>query len=319
MSLLYFDTSVIHPIAEQGAGGRIKSLLQSHGAEAFASIQNLVEAWRNPDAAARAPVVRALLQVARDREVEPLQHQAVLALVGEMLAHNHWDWLLPKPNPAFIRRDRARRRFAWERVRDDPSYRPAGMDGEFLYNTVGEAMRRQRIRRQANVAGATIPDPVVDPAIAERLAPLVQPLSKPEAYWRQQMGAAWWHGVVEGDPTVADLRDWLLSYLDVRRLDVESWMRFWLQEVDSAALQVTRVEGLVDYFQPDRTVDAGNWGDINHAGFAVGRDYLLTADRNFYEALQKVRQQPDTPIAEPILIDRAAPDIHGVIKSALGW
>ena len=48
---------------------------------------------------------------------------------------------------------------------------------------------------------------------------------------------------------------------------------------------------LVDFFNCDRKSDPGDWGDINHAAFAVGRDYPLTADRNFYESLLKARVQ----------------------------
>jgi hypothetical protein len=75
----------------------------------------------------------------------------------------------------------------------------------------------------------------------------------------------------------------------------------------------------VDFFNRDRKAEPGDWGDINHAAFAVGRDYLLTADRNFYEALVKVREQPRMRMASPLLANRTAPDIYVEVKSVLGW
>jgi hypothetical protein len=95
-------------------------------------------------------------------------------------------------------------------------------------------------------------------------------------------------------------------------------MNFWLAEVKDAAIPITRVEGLVDFFQPDRKADRGNWGDINHAGFAVGRDYLLTADVNFHETLVKVHARPHVSMAVPVLVTRTAPDILAEIRDKLG-
>jgi hypothetical protein len=96
-------------------------------------------------------------------------------------------------------------------------------------------------------------------------------------------------------------------------------MRFWLAELDDLAVAPLRAASLVDFFNRDRKGDPGDWGDINHAAFAVGRDYLLTADRNFYEALLKVRAQPRVTLATPLIVNRTAPDVYLEVKSALRW
>jgi hypothetical protein len=324
---LYIDNSVLEPIAQQDVGGRVKALLQRHHARAFASIQNLVEAWRIPDEVRppgqieRAKLVRVLLQVARDREEDALQYRAVRAAVAQ-LRHHHPDWLVEQERFRDFLEHRARRRKVWQEVQRDATYVSEEMVefDRFLRNSIGGSMRNQKRRRELRLVGGSLPIPIADPEIRTRLEPLVARLPEQEAFWRVQTAAGWWNALFEGDGGVRrDIRDWLLPYLKVSQLDIEAWTRFWLEEADAAALSVTRLKGLVDYFQPDRRVESGNWGDINHAGFAIGRDFFLTADRDFHEALLKVKAELGATMANPVLVDRAAPDIHAEIRSVLGW
>jgi len=320
---LYFDTSALEPIARQGAGGRVKALLKAHDAVATASVQNLVEIWRMPDTVTtvtRPQLLRALLQVARDHEVEPNAYRAVLAVVRQ-LQSRHPDWVEPTPDLRAIHRRSARQREIWTQLRNDASYRPKGVVAydPFLRGLIANSERVQKLRRRADRAGLVLPSPVTEPTIAARLQPLVDALPAPDAYWRQQTGAAWWLAMTRADAGVRDLFDWGRPHLALHRIDVEGWMRFWLDELDPATIPITRVIGLMDYFQTERKIDRGNWGDINHSGFAIGRDYLITADRNFYEALRKTGSQPGVQIATPLLIDRDAADIWLEIKSGLRW
>src|SRR5260370_25315743 len=89
---LYFDNSVLDPVAAQVAGGRLKRLLKDHRAVAFASIQNLIEFFRiDQDDGKRAKRIRTLFQVARARETEPLLYQDIPARVRHIRKH-HPDW-----------------------------------------------------------------------------------------------------------------------------------------------------------------------------------------------------------------------------------
>jgi hypothetical protein len=148
------------------------------------------------------------------------------------------------------------------------------------------------------------------------MGPLFDALPAPEGHWREHMGLAYWAALEANDELGSNLKDWLGPHLRFERVGTEPWMRFWLTELDAAAVPRMRVEGMTDYFQ--EKVDSGNAGDIEHAGYGVGRDYLLTADKDFHRILKLVEQQP-TKIARSMLVDRNAPDIVAAIAIVLGW
>jgi len=313
MTLLYFDNSVLDPIAAQGVGGRVKKLLTDRSAQAFASTQNLIESWRIADDGVRANLVRTIIQVARDREEMPLMLDMVRSVVRQM-RHRHPDWLRPDPDLRLQRRDVERRREAWRQVKANAAYVPKGvtLGKQFLKEAVAESRRRHAAHRALRRAGEKARNP-------PKIQALVDALPESEAFWRREQGLGWWDAVATKDRRVGDLRDWLLPYLRSDRLEVESWMTFWLAELEDDAVAPLRVASLVDFFNRDRKADPGDWGDINHAAFAVGRDFLLTADKNFYEALSKVRAQPRVTMAVPLLVNRTAADIYIEVKSVLGW
>ncbi len=300
--LIYVDNSVLDPIAAQGAGGHVKKLLRDRGAEAFASTQNLIEAWRVSDDQLRANLVRAILQVARDREEMPLMLQTVRNVASQM-RHHHPDWIRADPDLQIHRRDKERRREVWRQVKADAAYVPKGVarGKQFLKQAVAESGRRHTAHRALRRAGRSARNP-------PRVQRLADALPESEAFWRREQGLAWWDAATTNDRRVADLRDWLLPYLVQDRLDIESWMTFWLAELEDAAVATLRVASLCDFFQRHRKADRGDWGDINHAALAVGRDYLLTADKNFHQALLKVSAQPGVTMATPVFVNRAAPD-----------
>lgn len=319
--LLYFDNSVIDPIARQNVGGRVKTMLNKHGARAFASWQNLVEAVRIPDEVERAKFVRTLLQVARDREEDPILYQAARAAVAQMRIH-HPDWLVRQPDHRAIQKSRDQQRDEWRHMMQDATHVPRWMRGDarFFREGIGGSMSAQRAQREFRLGGAAVASPIIDSALAARIEPLEGALSAPDHFWRMQSAVGWWRGAFQGDIRRSEMRDYLVPHLSPRQIDPEAWIRFWLAEVDAAAVPVTRVKGLVGYFQSDKRVEAGNWGDINHAASAVGRDLFLTADRAFYQTLVKVRGALlGTGIAAPLLVNRAAPDIYVEIKTVLKW
>lgn len=313
---LYFDNSVMDPIAVQGAGSRVKALLKQHGATVFGSIQNLSEIIRTNDHERRALLARTLIQIARDRERDAIPYRQALALVRAM-ERLHPDWLNPHPHREIIDENLMWRRHAWEQLIADPYWRPKGQleHANFVYDTVRRTKASHRRRREGRKRGELPSSGIDDPEVLALRAAL----PTLEAYWRDQMGWVWWKAVMQGDPKLIDLRGWLLPYILPDRLDYTSWMRFWLVEVDAEPMAPSRVWALTEFFQTEHKVESGDTGDLNHAMYAVGRDYLLTADAGFFDVLSKVGQVPNTRIAQPILVNRASTDILNEIKSLLGW
>jgi hypothetical protein len=209
------------------------------------------------------------------------------------------------------------RRNAWTRLVADPYWRPKGQleHTQFIHDTVARTVASHRKRREGRKRGELPSSGINDPEVLALRAAL----PKLEAYWRDQMGWVWWKAVVQHDPKLIDLRGWLLPYLLPDRLDYTSWMRFWIAEVDAEALAASRVWALAEFFQTEHKADSGDTGDLNHAMYAVGRDYLLTADAGFFDVLTKVAQVPNTKIARPLWVDRASPDIELAVKGAIGW
>jgi hypothetical protein len=320
MVAVYFDNSVIRPVADAAAGPRLRELLDQQGGQAHASIQNLLEAWRNNDAASRARFIETLLTVASSHEEEPLLLTAGGRLVDEIRAH-HPDWLVAAPDLSSQAEHRKVRAEIWSRMATKPTDKPMNMlrREQFLYEAIAASNQRQRVIRRARQGGIALPSPVVNIDVAVHLQPLVDGLSEADAFWRQSAAAAWWRGAIQGDDNLTDLRDYLRPYLAVDLIAAEPWMRFWLAEADAAALPVIRAEFLAQFFQPDHRITPGNWGDINHAGSAVGRDFILTADHDFFDVLAAIHQQSDMAIAEPRFIRRDAPDVVAEIRSKLGW
>lgn len=317
---VYFDNSVIRPVADAGAGPALRRILDQHGGNAHASVQNLIEAWRNNDAASRARFIETLLTVAGSHEEEPLLLTAARGLVEQIKAH-HPDWLAAAPDLSSQAEHRKVRVEIWSRMAAKPTDRPMNMlrRQQFLYDAIAASNERQQVMRRARQSRITLPSPVVSLDVAMKLQPLVDGLPEADAFWRQSAAAAWWRGTIQGDDNLTDLRDYLRPYLAVNDIAAEPWMRFWLIEADAAALPVIRAEFLAQFFQPEHRITSGNWGDINHAGSAVGRDVILTADQDFFQVLVAIRQQPNMAVAEPRYVIRDARDIVAEVQSTLGW
>jgi len=159
---------------------------------------------------------------------------------------------------------------------------------------------------------------VLNPAVDASFKPLFDALPLLEAHWRETTALAYWSALDSpGDQLVSNIKDWLAPYIFFERIDFEGWMRFWLLEVDGAALPRVRVEGLTAYFQVK--VESGNAGDVEHSGYAVGRDWVFTADREFHRILTLVKQEVGSGMAQPVLVERTSANIVGGITSAMGW
>jgi hypothetical protein len=94
------------------------------------------------------------------------------------------------------------------------------------------------------------------------------------------------------------------------------WFEFWIKEADLSAMPTTHIGALVEDFQAERPITAGNTFDRIHAGYLVTHDRVVTADADFYDAL--VVTQLLELRGSPVLIKRrAGGSALAEIKSAL--
>jgi len=318
--LIYLDSSVLDAIALQDSGGRIKSQFKAQSVIGFGSVQHLIEAYRIEDTEKRAQLMRTILRVARQREVDPLMYREFNSFLNEV-RRCHPDWLRPRPDLTLINSDREWHRKAWESLKSDPAYRPVGLlqHRDFVRAVIGESMRRQKEIRIAKLEGGPRPVVIEDPSLRSRLQPLIDALPPLEAGWREQAAGIWWNAAIRADDQVRSLSEWLAPLLLMEKFDLESWMQFWLSEIDEEAIPVTRVQLLTGEFLSDFKVDAGHSGDMTHAGYGVICEFLVTADVDFHTALSNVAKVAGVRMAAPIFVDRSSSDIAGAIADALGW
>jgi len=317
--LIYFDSSVLDAVARQDKGGRLKALLKANGAQAVGSVYHLLEAFPIQDTATRIQMVRTVLRVARCRETDPLMYYELRSLIAEVRQH-HPEWLQVAPDLRLISSDRAAHRNIWDNLKEDPSYLPAGFIAgrETLRAVLAESKVRQRPARVAALAGQ--PPPAVIPAeVRHILHPLISSLPPMEAIWRETAGGIWWNAIFGRDPQVRSLEEWIAPLMVHDRLDLESWMLFWLTELDGTAMPSVRIQMLTNHFQAGLKVDAGHAADIMHAGYSAITDRFLTADAGLYSTLQKVQGIAGAQMADPIFIDRSQMEIIDTIRMALGW
>ncbi len=69
------------------------------------------------------------------------------------------------------------------------------------------------------------------------------------------------------------------------------WPEFWISEASLEAMPITHISTLVEYFQAGRPITAGNSFDRIHACYLQTHDRIVTADADFYDALQFVKSQ----------------------------
>lgn len=317
---LYFDNSLLDAIDTEDVGGRVSAQLRAHGSVVFGSLENLIEIYGIEDVAHRAHLAKTFLRVARSRETVPRLHRLARAVVGELRRH-HRDWINSRPDLTQVSEDLAWARRAWIRIRQDPTHRPSGYAKArpLLYANVGEAKQRQRRRRAEYLAGQLPRLPFLDPNVTRRLQPDIEAIPQLERIWRIDAGTTWWSAVMQNDPMVLSIRDSVGPYLLLDRLDFESWMRFWISEIDGKAVLDHRIEQLAGYFQVKRKISAGNSGDMRHAGLAAFCDSFVTADRAFFQVMCDIATVTPHGMAAPVFVDRSGGDVVVALRSALGW
>jgi hypothetical protein len=110
-----------------------------------------------------------------------------------------------------------------------------------------------------------------------------------EFFWRQSALVEWQAAIAQKVPAVRDLRDWAGPSLTESAFRGRAQMESWYLEADGLRLPITRMKGLVSYYQLQRRITSGNPHDIEHSSHALICDMFLTADKSFYQSLNSAR------------------------------
>jgi hypothetical protein len=137
------------------------------------------------------------------------------------------------------------------------------------------------------------------------LAEIFAQYSELEQYCRWQAEVEWRFSLTDPKTASAEV-DWLMPFLDgpVMSRGME-WPAFWIAEADLSAMPTIHISTLVEYFQAERPITAGNTFDRIHACYLATHDRIVTADVDFYDAMVFVKDQLRLR-GSPILISRHA-------------
>jgi hypothetical protein len=305
---LYFDSNIYDAIVKAAEVGIVRRWLKASGHRVEASLEaNVVEALRAP-APLRAQLVAATTSVGV--MAYPPRDYAHYREVAVELTRLRPDWFT---NPLDSRRReiylRGRKR-VWSMWRTNPAYVPENIDVQKLriQQLVAVDIARQRKKDNIIEPGTRHADPAVQACI-DALVPS-------ERHWRYATSNEVRVSIASELHRGGQL-EWLKGFaMPESRV---AWDRFWMCDADGAAMPLSRIVGLVEFFQRQRTVTAGNPMDrFGHAPYLVGFDRLLTRDEVFFKLLGEVVVQfPAGTLATPILVGHTRP-VLGAIRTALG-
>jgi hypothetical protein len=283
---LYFDTNVYDYIAKCGNAAETRDKLDEQGCSVEASALNLIEIWRIPNWQARTEHVRTVTAIAREYEQLPRSY----AEAREVLAE------LRRIRPAWVRRfasrDEKRRirmllnghREHWREARLSPGSGGERIDNYIKIANTGDPDAQKQLRR--------VMLPYLNPVHGLQMYssdPNYQAITKgygpAEFFWRNAALVTWQAAILAKLPAVRDLRDWAGPYLSEAAFRGQDQLEFWYVEADASRLPITRMKGLVGYYQLQRRVTPGNAHDIEHSAYALAADVFLTADESFDKTL----------------------------------
>lgn len=241
----------------------------------------------------------------------PEAYSECAELLGEMRRLRP-QWLSESPDPrSFMthRRDwEASKNGFWDRARSDPQ----GMADHARFPMLEEARALAKHRREivfnSGVREPSLSNQVVDfhvrpnaPAVA------VQP-------WRvAAMGASDLHLSLFDGPYL----DWLRPFLrgDPWALNRDSWIQFWLFDVEASKMPRFWIRWAMEYLQAFRAVTNGTPGDSQISTYVLEADYVFTSDKNFGWMLDQAGRLSSATIAETITL----PAGLGGVETLLNW
>lgn len=305
---LYLDSNIYDAIVKATEVGAVRRWLRASGHRVEASLEaNVVEALRAP-APLRAQLVAATTSIGL--MAYPPRDYAHYREVAVELARLRPDWFV---SPLDSRRRalylRGRKR-VWSTWRTNPAYVPTDIDVQNLriQQLVAVDIARQKKKDHGIEPGTRHTDAAVQACIDAHMPT--------ERHWRYASSNEV-RVSIEAELHRGCQLEWLTGF--VMPLSRVAWDRFWMCDAAAAAMPLSRIIGLMEFFQRQRKVTAGNPMDrFGHAPYLVGFDRLLTRDATFFKLLgDVVAEFPAGTLATPVLVGHTVP-VLDAIRAALG-
>jgi hypothetical protein len=128
-------------------------------------------------------------------------------------------------------------------------------------------------------------------------------LDDEDDFCRIESALAWYAALVQQLLTVSDYRNNAEPYVDARKMSEADFVAFWIDDV-------------VIHAQLSSRIVHGNAADSRHAGYLTDADLLITEDRAFYGALERVAHRVANA-ASPRLINRSDTDVVAALSTAI--
>lgn len=101
-----------------------------------------------------------------------------------------------------------------------------------------------------------------------------------------------------------DYRDSLSPYLKENVFLHQSYVPFWMEEVDELNIPKNRIVALADFYQMLYTLGQGNALDQLHASNITDIDVFITADKRLHFVVDAIVSNHFPEIRRPILVER---------------
>lgn len=301
MTRLYFDTNVYRFIRAAKEIARVARLLEAQDCTLMASSGNLFETYAIATPEERQQELKVLVTLADDFESYPVSWLHAVELRRE-IKRLRPRWLRAVASKQQLRELLRAHFVLWKEAQqgmmpDPDAYAVYRRDFESGVNNIRHFQQDLRQELRKRTAEFTLLTPH-----GEALGVAVE---DPEVFWRFDCLQVWYNAIEVRSPSSRDYADWLGPYLRSGCFRDPSYSSFWFKEVDSNALPLNRLTGLVAFYQLQNKITHGNAADQLHANHWLRSDLFVTADRAFHEILTDVAiHYPNRPRAA--LIDRSA-------------
>jgi hypothetical protein len=141
-------------------------------------------------------------------------------------------------------------------------------------------------------------------------------LDDEDDFCRIESALAWYAALVQQLLTVSDYRNNAEPYVDARKMSEADFVAFWIDDVDLQRMPRGLATSVVIHAQLSSRIVHGNAADSRHAGYLTDADLLITEDRAFYGALERVAHRVANA-ASPRLINRSDTDVVAALSTAI--